>query len=96
MTTLHTVNQPPSNDALASCLACLNPGDSLLLLEDGVYAACEPYAAALRNSGCALYLLEADADARGIVGRVDPAIKAVDYRGFVELAVACDRVQSWY
>ncbi len=96
MAILHTLNQSPSGDAMASCLRCVNPGDSLLLLEDGVYAACDPYAAALRNAGCTLYVLEADADARGIVDCVDPGAKAIDYRGFVELSVACDAVQSWY
>ncbi len=96
MATLHTLNQSPTGDTLASCLRCMHPGDSLLLLEDGVYAACPPYVEALKTSGCALYVLEADAQARGVDGRLDAAVQATDYPGFVELAASCDRVQSWY
>jgi tRNA 2-thiouridine synthesizing protein B len=96
MPVLHTLNQSPSGDALPSCLRCLGPGDKLLLLEDAVYAACDPYIATLRDAGVDCYVLEADADARGIRERLDASITPVDYGGFVELAVACDSVQSWY
>ncbi len=96
MATLHTLNQSPSGSALASCLRCLAPGDSLLLLEDGVYAACAPHVSAIKESPCAVYVLRADAEARGVAARLDPEIETTDYRGFVELAAACDSVQSWY
>ena len=96
MATLHTLNKSPTGDALASCLRCLGPGDRLLLLEDGVYAACAPYVSALTDSGCHVYVLQADAEARGIAERLDKGVQATDYPGFVELAAASDSVQSWY
>lgn len=96
MPVLHTLNQSPSSDALLSCLRCLGPGDKLLLLEDAVYAACDPYVATLRDAGVDCYVLEADANARGIRERLDQSITQVGYGGFVALAAACDSVQSWY
>ncbi len=96
MSVLHTLNQSPTGDTLPSCLRCLAPGDKLLLLEDAVYAACEPYAATLRASGIDCYVLVADASARGIHERLCNTITAVDYAGFVELAARCESVQSWY
>lgn len=96
MATLHTLNQSPTGDALQSCLRCLAPGDSLLLLEDGVYAACAPYVSALKDSPCSVYVLRADAEARGIAEHLDVSVQSVDYPGFVELAALCDSVQSWY
>lgn len=92
---LHTVNQPPGA-ALDSCLRIIGPGDSLLLLEDGVYGGQAGLADSIADAGCKLYVLEPDAAARGLLDRLDPAAELIDYAGFVELAAECDAVQSWY
>ena len=92
---LHTVNQAPGS-TLDCCLRCISPEDSLLLLEDGVYAGCAGLADAIVAAGCKLYVLEPDAAARGLLHRLDHSVELIDYAGFVELAADCDAVQSWY
>lgn len=94
---LHTVNKSGSvSGALAACLRFAQPGDCLLLLEDGVYAACAGNIEPLTKTGCKLLVLEPDADARGLLGRLDRAVELIDYAGFVDLAARSDSVLSWY
>lgn len=101
MATLHTVNKSPfATQALVSCLNHVLPGDSVLMIEDGVYGG-------LAGSGLteiiadlskdvALYVLTPDLAARGIeAGRLAGEITGVDYAGFVELVAGSDRVQAW-
>ena len=94
---LHILNKSPaSSDALHSCLRAVARDDCLLLIEDGVYAACAGMSAELLSAGCKLFVLEPDVAARGINRRLDPAFELVDYPGFVALAAECSAVQSWY
>ena len=86
---LHTVNRSPlSSNSLYSALRIAAPGDPLLLLEDGVYAAI-PGAAweqALRAALAQrpIYALGADLQARGIE-RLIEGIQVTGYDGFVAL-----------
>ena len=101
MAVLHTVNKSPfERDSLATCLRLARPGSTLLLIEDGIYAALrgtaveETLRAALGSHE--IRVLEPDLLARGM----DPAgliegIERVDYGGFVDLAAAHDSVQAW-
>lgn len=93
MSTLHTVNKTAANNALATCLRVASSGDSLLLIEDGVYQASAlvqlPQAATLR-----LYALQEDVAARGI--SLPDAITAIDYAQFVDLVCAQQRSVSWF
>lgn len=94
---LHTLNKAPGDsDAIRSCLRAVAGDDCLLLLEDAVYAACPGQADDILSAGCKLFVLEPDAAARGLLGRLDPAVELVDYAGFVALAAECSAVQSWY
>ena len=89
---------PDAGPALASCLRAALPGSHILLLEDGVYAATRlsDTSTALTRSGCTVYALRADAEARGLLGRMATGISLIDYGEFVTLAAACHAVQSWY
>lgn len=72
-------------------------GDSILLLEDGVYGALvsQPFAAALNDKTC--YAIAADVEARGLNQQALLShIKFIDYNRFVKLCTECDLVQSWY
>lgn len=98
---LHTVNKSPfQHDALDACLRVAAPDDSILLIEDGVYAAmvesgrADLVAAALEL--CKVYVLLPDLDARGIANRVRDGIETVDYRGFVDLTASHAKVMSWF
>lgn len=91
---LHTLNQPPANEAcLERCLDAMGAEDSLLLIEDGVYWALPAFASRLASLGERLYLLQPDLEARGLDSGGKPC---VDDEGFVALCVGHDKVVSWF
>lgn len=97
---LHIVNKSPdSAGALASCLRVAREGDSVLLTEDGVYAATQALSArcglATAMPRLKLFVLLPDLEARGIAARRLPGIEPVDYGGFVDLVAAHSTSQSW-
>ena len=96
---LHIVNKSPyDTNALASALrVAKKEGSTLLLIEDGVYAATRNGAteASLKAAGMPVYVLQPDSDARGLQGRLADGVNMIDYSGFVDLVVSHDNVQSW-
>ncbi|MCB1701404.1 MAG: sulfurtransferase complex subunit TusB [Halioglobus sp.] len=94
---LHTLNASPSSPACSDCLRLLASGDALLLLGDGVYAALAGSAdrARLDASGAAVYVLDTDAAAAGVLSRVD-GVTIIDIDGFVALTEQCSRQLAWY
>jgi len=100
MTMLHIVNKSPNQTtALASCLRLAADGQSILLIEDAVYAATKSGAA---GAGIAealkrvkVYALQPDLEARGVAGSVADGITMVDYGGFVDLVAEHTTNQSW-
>ena len=95
---LHTINAAPSSNALADCMAIAEPCDAVLLLGDGVYAALKDTVACtqLQSSGAAVYVLQADAAAAGVLNLLAEDIKLIDMDGFVELSETMPRQQAWY
>ena len=96
---LHIVNKSPlERPALAACLRVARPG-SILLIEDGVYAAARgtPAAAQLADAMTRhkVYVLMPDAEARAIGDRLVDGITSVDYGGFVDLVAENRNCQSW-
>lgn len=98
---LHIVNKSPyERNALASCLGHAEAGSTILLIEDGVYAAIAGgrVAGDLKGTGndirvCAL---GPDLRARGVSEeRLVEGVRVVDYGGFVDLVSDNERVQSW-
>jgi tRNA 2-thiouridine synthesizing protein B len=77
-----------------------SPGDSILLTEDGVYAALANAEFAnkitSRLDNFSFYVLGPDVAARGLgdTPLID-GISAVDYEGFVDLVADNDVTQSW-
>ncbi len=97
---LHIVNKSHGERAsLASCLRLAQDGASLLLIEDGIYAATAASAAASGIAAAAgrlkVYVLQPDVDARGMSGKLLEGVTAVDYAGFVELVTQHPTNQSW-
>jgi tRNA 2-thiouridine synthesizing protein B len=101
MSILHTVNKSPfERNSLESCLKFANQGDTLLLIEDGVYAAVKNTSAEAQLKTAldkqSICVLGPDLAARGFsADRVIEGVKVVDYAGFVDLAAENDKVQSW-
>lgn len=97
MSMLHIVNKSPyERDALATCVGYYRSGDTLLLIEDGVYAAITAGRVAPSLQGLKVAALSSDVKARGISkDKLIDGITLVDYAGFVDLVTTTDRVQSW-
>lgn len=100
-TMLHLVNKSPfERNTLDSCLRLAKAGSSVLLLEDGVYAALSKAATAeavsKRMGDLTFYVLGPDVSARGLddTPLID-GITVVDYDGFVDLVVEHETAQSW-
>jgi tRNA 2-thiouridine synthesizing protein B len=97
---LHTVNKSPfEHSAFATCLRYARQGSSVLLIEDGVYAAARDTAVSKQLQealkSVSIYALKPDVEARGMQNRVMDGVRLVDYGGFVDLVVEHDAVQSW-
>ena len=100
MAMLHTVNKSPfEKDSLTSCLRLSQDGSSILLIEDGIFAALDGTAVsdsvkeAMKTKK--VYALQEDINARGMQGKVMDGVEQVDYAGFVNLVTEHDKVQSW-
>ncbi len=96
---LHTVNKSPyRSDSLKLCMAYMQSGDMVLLIEDGVYAAMKGGSseALVSGSSAKVYALGPDLKARGIGSdKLIDGIEVVGFDGFVNLAAENDKVQSW-
>lgn len=95
MAQLHIVSKSPFNDqALERALPLISAEDTLLLIDDGVYAASKnnPFIAQLQNTQC--YALTDDMALRGVT--MDKAITALDMSGFVDLSFDAHNIISWY
>lgn len=94
---LHTLNASPASPAFRDCLRVVAPGDALLLLGDGVYAALAGTDAcsAIQACGADIYLLSADARAAGLSQAIG-AGTTIDMDEFVALSEHLPRQQAWY
>ncbi len=111
MNSLHTVNKSPgSAELLRSCLRTAVAGDTVLLIEDGVYACGESQINHLLfnelDPAIRLCALQEDLLARGIdlnaglnagiTGDTAGRIEAISYPQFVKLACHHTRTISWF
>ena len=100
MAMLHIVNKSPfERNALSACIRLAEEGSSILLIEDGIYAAMQNTSVADQvstASGLKFYVLGPDMKARGMnEDKLIDGINVVDYGGFVDLTAEHDIVQSW-
>jgi tRNA 2-thiouridine synthesizing protein B len=97
MSMLHLVNKSPyERNSLDTCVGYCRQGDTVLLIEDGVYAAIKTGSVAGKLRGLDVAALGPDLKARGIPeDKLVEGIKVVDYADFVDLVEAKDKVQSW-
>ncbi len=99
MAMLHTVNKSPfESSTFDTCLGLAKSGSTVLLIEDGVYAATSGNAASEKianANGISFCVLGPDLQARGLESKLADGIKVVDYEGFVNLVAEHDSVQSW-
>lgn len=99
MATLHILNKSPANKTLInSLIIALSNGDSLLVIEDGIYAATHSKQQPFSNLDIELnfFALEPDIKARGMEKNIISIFKSVNYRQFVNLCSKADKVISWF
>jgi tRNA 2-thiouridine synthesizing protein B len=98
---LHIVNKSPySSRTLERCIARLEPGGALLLVEDGLYAALAGGAYERLMTQVAksvqVYVLAPHLNGRGLGGKpLHPDVVPIDYARFVDLAEAHSPVITW-
>jgi len=98
---LHIINKSPlERNALDSCLRLAESGHSILLIEDGVYAALanasDAATIAARMEDVSFHVLGPDVSARGLSDTpLIEGIDVVDYEGFVDLVAEHEVSQSW-
>lgn len=92
MSHLHTLNNPA---LLALCLRACQAGDSLLLLEDGVYCVMETKLPEQLDE-VSVFALREDLEARGLQNRTEASITAVSMTDFVRLCCDASRVINWF
>ena len=94
---LHLVSQSPfSGPAFSDCLRHAGEGDTVLLIQDGVYAALAKTAGEAKAKSVRIVALDVDIYARGIAAHINPAISLVNDREFVALTVDHESTQSWF
>lgn len=93
MTPLHTIHRP---GVLVAALPRSHPGDSLLLLEDGVYAGLADSAEAMALAGRTVYLLRSDLIVRGLQDApLAPGLTLIDMQDFVALTIDHSPIVAW-
>lgn len=97
MSILHIVNKSPyEKNSLDMAAGYARDGDSVLLIEDAVYAAVKSGKAVAKLDGLDVSVLGSDLAARGInEDKLADGVTIVDYSGFVDMVENTDTVQSW-
>ncbi|MCL1488723.1 hypothetical protein MIH18_00655 [Marinobacter sp. M3C] len=95
--TLHILNKTAEHPRAAQCLATLDISDTVLLIENAVLSAPEVAAVA----PCPVFMLAADARARGLVPKSGAGTEAtgatpqIGYEQMVQLSALATRIISW-
>ena len=101
MAVLHTVNKSPfATNSLKSALSHALKGDTILLIEDGIYGALDnsELSEMVKNKldEVKIIALKPDLLARSISDeRLIEGISTTDYDGFVDLATSHDVTEAW-
>ena len=97
MSILHIVNKSPyEKNSVTMAVGYAKDGDTVLLIEDAVYAAVKAGSASAQLNGLDVSVLGSDLAARGVAeDKLADGINIVDYAGFVDLVDSKDSVQSW-
>lgn len=94
---LYTFRYSPFHYDINSVLRYMQPGDCLLLIEDGVLAGLTDSASlkALLASSLSVYALQEDIAARGLATHFSADIPSISYTGFVKLTVEHQQYFAW-
>ncbi|WP_415896236.1 sulfurtransferase complex subunit TusB [Neptuniibacter sp. QD72_48] len=96
---LHLLNKSHNNTQLLNrMLASVKEKDTVLVIEDGVYAALSANASLFSDlpESCKLFALEPDVSARGITDKLSTRFTLATDEQFVELSCKMNKVVSWF
>ncbi len=93
MSSLHTINK---KCLVNTCRQFLQPGDSVLFIEDAVYISMDLPALNSLPISIDLYSLGEDLAARGLSGSTQHRISVINYPGFVDLCCKHSKVINWF
>jgi tRNA 2-thiouridine synthesizing protein B len=92
---LHTFSKSPfSSNSILNGLARSGNTDSILFMQDAVYASQDAQLTKELSGYSTIYLLQDDIQARGL-SVTDSLYKLIDYDDFVDLTLSCKHVVSW-
>jgi tRNA 2-thiouridine synthesizing protein B len=89
---LHTVNTPA---LLELCFQSAESGDTLLLIEDGVYGAQQAYLDKI-PAGLSVRALQCDLEARGLTDRIGERVTTAEVSDFVSLCCEHEKIINWF
>jgi tRNA 2-thiouridine synthesizing protein B len=94
---LHTLMSSPFQCDYSLLLRMLQPGDDLLLMQDGVLAglAHNRLLPQLLQSPARLWALAEDVAARGLAAQISSDIAVIDYNDFVMLTIKQQQQMPW-
>lgn len=97
--TLHLLNKAPGHPRFGACCEGLQPGDTLVLVEDAVLLVQSPAREAI-PAGVTVYALQADTEARGLGADPDgssqsQSIHRCSMPALVELTISHGRIINW-
>ncbi|MFT7289208.1 MAG: sulfur relay protein TusB/DsrH [Halieaceae bacterium] len=94
---MHCLYVEPGTALAERLRSCLSPGEPVLLLGDAAVLALaeHPQLALWLASDAALHVLDVDLRALGSPS-AHPAIRVIDYAGWVSLSVDQPNQQAWY
>ncbi|MEQ4530100.1 MAG: sulfurtransferase complex subunit TusB [Mixta sp.] len=94
---LHTLMSSPFQCDYALLLRMLQPGDDLLLMQDGVLAGLTDslLLPQLLDTPARLWVLAEDVAARGLTAQISSKIAVIDYNDFVMLTVKQQQQMPW-
>lgn len=94
---LYTFRYSPFSSDLNALLRYMQPGDCLLLTEDGVLAGLKETVSlgALLSSPGSVFALQEDVEARGLTAQFTADIPRISYAGFVKLTIEHPQHIAW-
>ena len=87
---LHTINK---TSALKKCIDLIQAGDTVVLLEDGVYLA---LSGKTDQQGVTWLAMTIDVEARGLVDRLPDHVQSISYVDFVKATTEADKICTWF
>lgn len=96
MSVLHTISKSPASGLLDQCLSILQPNDSILFIEDGIYHQLGASELVIKDASNRFFSLKEDVLARGLSDVNEQSVTLVSTQEFVQLCVDHDKVVNWF